>query len=72
MAARARVDVELIVRVVAAVLCVLALFSLRWDSSLDHFDFQVWRAAEAIIDGGADPYDPDVLNLELENWVEHH
>ncbi len=65
MASRSWFDGDLLVRVLAALACLVVAFSLRWDSSLDHFDFQVWRAAETIVDRGGDPYDSSVLNLEL-------
>ncbi len=46
---------------------VVVVMSLRWDQSLYHFDFQVFRAANALIDQGVNPYDPNPLNAELTN-----
>jgi len=58
-------DRAVALRVVAAAACVAFLFVVRWDASLQHFDFQVWRAAGSIAEEGGDPYDTETLNLEL-------
>ena len=59
------VDRDLAVRALLATACVAFLFVVRWDSSLQHFDFQVWRAAGHLAEQGADPYDGETLNREL-------
>ncbi|MGI9604841.1 MAG: glycosyltransferase 87 family protein [Acidimicrobiales bacterium] len=52
-------------RLALALVLVGVVFALRWDGSLQHFDFQVWEASQTLVDKGLDPYDPEVLNAEL-------
>jgi hypothetical protein len=44
---------------------VAALFAVRWDPSLDHFDFRAWRGAASLLDEGANPYDSSLLNAAM-------
>jgi len=56
---------DLALRVIVAGLLIAGLFAIRWDSSLQHFDFQTWVASDAVLAGGGNPYDSVQLNAEL-------
>lgn len=56
---------ETSIRIGCAAGLLVALFLARWDFSLEHFDFRVWRAADLLLHEGANPYDGDVLNETL-------
>lgn len=56
---------DLVLRAIVAGVLLIALFSLRWDSSLRHFDFQTWVAADAVLETDGNPYDSAELNTEL-------
>lgn len=57
---------EVIARSAFALAAVGLLFLLRWDTSIEHFDWQVWEASNNLLDDGANPYDHQVLNEELQ------
>lgn len=65
-------DRDLALRALLAMACVALLFVIRWDSTLQHFDFQVWRAAGSLAEQGADPYDTETLNRELHENPERY
>lgn len=46
---------------------VIMLFWLRWDFGAKHFDWQVWAASNTVFDNGANPYNPTILNEELQS-----
>ncbi|NNC78580.1 MAG: DUF2029 domain-containing protein [Acidimicrobiales bacterium] len=56
---------DLALRVVVAGLLIAGLFAIRWDHSLQHFDFQTWTASDAVLAADDNPYDSVELNAEL-------
>lgn len=58
-------DRQNVLRLLLALAVAGAIFALRWDFSETPPDFQAWRAADALISDGDNPYDPDLLNEEL-------
>lgn len=56
---------DLVLRVIVAAVLLVALFTVRWDTSLRHFDFQTWTAADAVLAADGNPYDSTELNAEL-------
>lgn len=56
-------------RSVFGLVIVVVLFWLQWRSDLQHPDWQVWEASNNLFDVGANPYDPLVLNQELQSDV---
>ena len=64
-----RESLNITARSVFALCVVVALFWLRWDGDLQHFDWQVWEASNTLFDAGANPYDTLTLNDELQGNV---
>lgn len=58
---------QLALRVAFGVVAIVALFALRWDSTIQHFDFQVWEASNVLLGEGRNPYDDVILNGELQS-----
>lgn len=60
---------DTVARSIFALAIVVALFWLRWRSDLQHFDWQVWEASNNLFDASANPYNPQILNQELQSNV---
>lgn len=66
------VDKSLVIRFFVAGIALIVLFWLRWDTSADLFDWQVWRASLRVLADGLNPYDQEVLNAELRSDVDSY